>query len=264
MSENTTNKTALINLPELPESVDNALQNITDVPTKNMGQTFGDLWYLVFGGITQLADRKRMKYAHDLEIYKQELNAAIEQIPEDSKIEPSIQVAAQALENSKYCVSEPELRKMFVNLISSSMNSSTSRDVHPSFPEMIKQMSPLDANILMDFKKISAQPIARFVLNLANHTSKVLEDYLYFCPEGSHSYYYAASIASLQRLGLLSVDFTTWLADDSLYKNFYDWAYLKHLKKQYENNTNNQTVSVAKGICKLTPLGRNFISVCLP
>lgn len=262
MSDET--KFSLIDLPDIPDSVDNALQNLTDVPTKNVGQTFGDLWYLVFGGITQAADKKRMKYAHDLEIYNQELNAAIEQIPEDRKIEPSIQITAQALENSKYCVSEPELRKMFVNLISNSMNSRSTGKVHPSFPEMIKQMSPLDANILKEFKKSSSQPIAQFVLNLPSHTSRVLEDYLYFCTEGSHSYYYAASIASLERLGLLSVDFTTWLADDSRYKNFYDWSYLKHLKNEYENTTNNQTVSVVKGICKLTPLGRHFISVCLP
>lgn len=264
MSDEKTNKFPLIDSPEIPDSVDNAVKNLTDTLTKNAGQTFGDIWYLVFGGISHAADKKKMKYAHDLETYSQELNVAIEQIPTGEKVEPSIQVAAQALENSKYCISEPELRKMFVNLISNSMNSRTFREVHPSFPEIIKQMSPLDAEILSEFKKYSAQPIAKFLLVYPGGTSKVLEDYLYFCPEGSHSYYYASSISSLERLGLLFVDFNSCLSDDSQYNNFYDWAYLKHLKKEYENTATNQTVRVRKGVCKLTPLGRHFVDVCLP
>lgn len=58
---------SFINLPDLPASVDNAVKNLTDKPTQGIGQTFADAWYLVFGGITQAADKRRMKYAHDLE-----------------------------------------------------------------------------------------------------------------------------------------------------------------------------------------------------
>ena len=69
MSDNTTNKIWLINLPEMPESADNAIKNLTDAPTQNVGKTFADLWYLVFGGITQAADKKKMSYAVELEKY---------------------------------------------------------------------------------------------------------------------------------------------------------------------------------------------------
>lgn len=34
MSDESTNKIALVNLPDMPESVDNALTNLTDSPTK--------------------------------------------------------------------------------------------------------------------------------------------------------------------------------------------------------------------------------------
>ena len=86
MSENSQNKLGLINLPELPDSVDNAVKNLTDSPTKNMGETLGDLWYLVFGGISAKADKKRLAYAYDLEQYKNELSQSIEQIPDDKKL----------------------------------------------------------------------------------------------------------------------------------------------------------------------------------
>ena len=59
---------SLINLPDLPDSIDNAVKNLTDKPTQGVGQTLADVWYLVFGGITQASDKRRMKYAHDLEI----------------------------------------------------------------------------------------------------------------------------------------------------------------------------------------------------
>ena len=71
---------SFINFPDLPASVDNAVKNLTDKPTQGIGQTFADTWYLVFGGITQAAAKRRMKYAHDLELYKQELSQAISSI----------------------------------------------------------------------------------------------------------------------------------------------------------------------------------------
>ena len=61
-------------IPELPDSVDNALKNLSDAPTKSIGQTLSDAWFLVFGGISHQANKRRMKYAHDLEIYNYELS----------------------------------------------------------------------------------------------------------------------------------------------------------------------------------------------
>ena len=61
MSNETTNKFSLIGLPDVPDSVDSAVKNLTDETTKNIGQTFGDLWYLVFGGIKMcIRDRFHM------------------------------------------------------------------------------------------------------------------------------------------------------------------------------------------------------------
>lgn len=34
-------------IPELPDSVDNALKNLSDAPTKSIGQTLSDAWFLV-------------------------------------------------------------------------------------------------------------------------------------------------------------------------------------------------------------------------
>ena len=147
---------------DLSDSANNAVTNLTDSVTKNVGQTFGDIWYLVFGGISHAADKKRMKYSADLKIYEQELTQSINSIPADKYIEPSIQVTAQALENSKYCVESEVLRNMFVNLISGTMNKDYAGNTHPSFPEILKQMSPTDAYVIKEFQFSSRKPIVNY------------------------------------------------------------------------------------------------------
>ena len=57
---NTTNNNSLINV-ELPDFVDHVAENLTEQVTANAGQTFGDIWFLVFGGISQLAEKKKIE-----------------------------------------------------------------------------------------------------------------------------------------------------------------------------------------------------------
>ena len=45
MSKDTTNNFSVLNA-DFPESVDNALKNLTDLPSKNVGQTLSDCWFL--------------------------------------------------------------------------------------------------------------------------------------------------------------------------------------------------------------------------
>jgi len=143
MSEN---RKSLIDL--VPDSVDNAVKNITDKPTQNIGTTLADIWYLVFGGISQAAEKHKLRYSYALQEFENELKEKISKIPKDKLIEPDMQVVAPALESAKYCVDKQELRKLFSNLISSSMNIDYSKDVHPLFTNIIKQLSTTDATIL--------------------------------------------------------------------------------------------------------------------
>lgn len=148
MSEN---KKSLIDL--VPDSVDNAVKNITDKPTQNMGTTFADIWYLVFGGISQAADKRRLKYSYALQEFEMELEEKISKIPADKLIEPDMQIVAPALEASKYCIEKEELRHMFAKLIQNSLDSDFADKVHPSFAHIISSLSPVDAKILLSISK---------------------------------------------------------------------------------------------------------------
>lgn len=145
----------------MPESVDNVVKNLTDKPTATIGETISDCIYLVFGGISQKAALKRAKYAIELEHFKTELEDKLNAVPEDKRIEPNTQVICTALDNMRFCVEEEKLRDMFSSLIANSINSDKTNLVHPSYGEIIKQMTSLDASIFLWLSKQDFLPIMK-------------------------------------------------------------------------------------------------------
>lgn len=261
MSENTTNKIAFVNLPDMPESADNAIKNLTDAPTQNVGKTFADLWYLIFGGITHAADKKKMAYASDLEKYHQELTSSIDDIPESKLVDPSIQVTAQALETSKYCVSSEVLRKMFVNLISGSMNSDTYSLAHPAFPEILKQLSTTDALLLNDIfcSEQLSLPVARIGFkDDGNGYNTIYENV--FVPNAFSLPYgeYSLSLSSLERANLISIDYNVQINFDPAYDKLRQTP--EYLKVQ---EVSGASPHFGKGVLQLTSFGLSFCSICI-
>lgn len=135
-------------LSTLAEPISNATNNIVDKPTQNVGTTLADIWYLVFGGISQAAEKRKLKYSYALQEFENVLKEKINKIPEEKLIEPDIQVVAPALEAAKYCMEKSELKNMFVNLISSAMNKEKTNFVHPIFTNIISRLSSEDALLL--------------------------------------------------------------------------------------------------------------------
>lgn len=266
MSEETTNNFALVNFPELPASIDNAVKNLTDKPTRNIGEVFADIWFLVFGGLSHAADKRKLEYAHDLEKFRIELESKSETIPPERKMNPSIQVTAQALEDSKFCVQEPILREMFSSLISNSMDSDFQSDVHPSFSGMIKQMSPLDGKILQLFKNGPEEgfPLCDYHLEVSDGSYKVLKDFVFLEDPSLDIDASSKSLSSLLRFGLLDIPPLSMLlpeeGEDDHYQKFKETPLYQDLISMYAPNT----ISVSTKLIHLTPLGRSFVRVCIP
>lgn len=137
-----------INVSIVPEFVDKALENVLDKPSKEVGNTFGDIWYLILGGpIGHMAEKRKIKYAKYLQIYKEKIEMEINRIPAESRVEADIQIVGPALEASKYCAEKGELRDMFAKLIASSMNREKKDRVHPILCELLGRITPFDAVI---------------------------------------------------------------------------------------------------------------------
>ena len=196
-----------------------------------------------------------------MDAYKQKTLKEINSIPPDKVTEPNLQVTGQAIENSKFCIESDELTTMFSKLIAASMNSDTLSNVHPSFPEIIKQMSPQDAHLLLDFKKFSILPICNYKVSQKDLSFKtpLTDIYLNNLYLDTEPTYYSNSLSSLSRLGLINIDFVNFLKDE-FYAIYTNHPYYTYLQTTYGSDR----TSIQKGLAELTPLGKSFIKVCVP
>lgn len=261
MSENKTINTVLNT--DLPPSLDNALKNLTDQPSLTAGTILSDLLDLTAGQISYWAAKVRLKREFNLEKFREKLSASANKIPPEKLIEPSMRITVQALEDSKYCISEDELQDMFVSLIVNSINTDFCDYIHPSFSGIIKQMSSLDAKIIALFKNepIPGFPVCQYCMKLPGilGTPAISEHIFLEIPEGAITPN-SISLTSLSRLGLVTISYMEYLHDEALYEKFSTHPFYKNLEK----NCPFGKISIKKGIVRLTPFGESFVKVCIP
>lgn len=247
----------------LPESLDHSLENLSKPLTVNMGKTFGDIWFLVFGFISKAAEKRRIKQAIEYKKFKQETEARILNISPDDLKEPNIQIATQALEESKYCIEEEILRHMFSELIASSMMKSRESIVHPSFASILKQMSPSDAISLLRFKDSPELPLIKLTEPTpeSNGYRIIFSNVWERCDDLDSLNRSRSCLESLSRLGLIEISYLEYLTNTDFYDNLYTDK-LKELAYELAENADCE-LSMTQGYAKLTQLGINFIAcVC--
>lgn len=259
----------------MPTSIGDAAKSLTDplnkllVPlSSSIGSTLQDAWELVFGGFGTYVEKQRARRLRDLIEFKESLESKVAAIPEDQLCEPSLAIVGPALEASKYYFEEPELREMFANLISASMDSAKVSSVQPSFTEIVKQLSSLDAQNLACFRNSNRGrfPLAEYRIESKDSSYQVWQTNVFLSnPKEQDIKKQAISVAALSRLGLVNITFNRTFSDESLYSAFSittDFLYLVEAQKRVDPN--NKTVVAAKGQVYLTPLGEVFLDICLP
>lgn len=185
------------------------------------------------------------------------------QIPEEKLSEPEAYVAVPAIQQLSYCYDSEELREMYANLLASSMNIDTKYDVHPSFVDIIKQLTPDEAKLL---KKLSSQndyPLIDVVLRkkdggyvtLVHNFTNIAEN-VCDCPSEIFAY-----LDNFERLKLIAIPNGVYLITEALYKPLKEHVSIKGLLNRTVNE--GEKIEIEKGKFELTAFGKNFIKVCL-
>lgn len=255
------------------------LETATEPLAKRVGNTISSLWTIVFGNIDIYAEKKEFQRHLALQNFKDELELKVSSIPEEKLIEPPLHVLGPTLEASKYYFESKELRTMFTNLIASSINSDVIGKTHPAFVEVIKQLSPLDAQNIQLFLKQSPFPIVQYSLERKEGGRKFFQTNVFLeNPEAQDIELNASSITNLERLGLIRVCYQSFLVNDDSYKKFYDTDLFKSYTskiKEFNNQKANGTLlipkgfqdvhktDVQKGITDITPFGLSFLETCV-
>lgn len=193
------------------------------------------------------------------------LEKNLENVNPDKIVSPEPYVAVPAIQALSYSMESDELRNMYANLLAKSMHIDSKKYVHPSFSEIIKQLSPVDARI---FQKISDTQFFGIVDLVSEsdyskefdmYTSyNVLETNISGFNIASHQIQ-SASFDLLNRLGLINIQ------DDSLTDNY---VYSRiELSSEYQSlkklHTSEKNVTSKKKSFSITSFGSLFAKVCV-
>lgn len=187
----------------------------------------------------------------------------VSQIPEEKLTEPEPYVAIPAIQQLSYCYDSEELREMYANLLVSSMNTDTKYQVHPSFVDIIKQLTPDEAKLLKKLSKKNVFPLIDVRMNFptggyketVHNFTDVSED-VCDCPSNIFAY-----LDNFERLKLIDIKNDQHLANDDFYKPLENHPEIKEIMSQalpegYKHE-------IHKGLFELTAFGREFIKICL-
>lgn len=225
------------------------------------------------------AEKKRAKTEIDIQSYKEAIAQELIQIPEENIQEPQMSIVGPALEASRYYIEEEELRKMFAKLIASSMDKSKISITHPSFVEIIKQLTPLDAQILdLIINNNQTAPIGRIGIKYPNRGSRIHYDLLFslnsFMMGGEEqimgTQYTGPSLENLSRLGLVTNDYTKYMTDASEYTYIQKSVEymnvmndIQHLNKNLTDSDPKSSLVEQHGVTEISSFGKAFAYICL-
>ncbi len=182
-------------------------------------------------------------------------------VPEENIETPPTNIAGPAVEALRYTGHNEHLRELYASLLAMSMNKNTLEKAHPSFVEVIKNLSTEEALILEHFvnediyPKIDIQEILKdnkgHIIRFQNFTLfHELDSRLK--PNNIPTY-----LDNLQRLGIVEILKDEYLANDKLYEELQASKALLSLIKSIESK--GLEVNFRKGIISLTAFGKDFI-----
>ena len=187
------------------------------------------------------------------------------EIPEEKLTEPEPYVAIPAIQQLSYCYDSAELREMYANLLVSSMNTDTKSSVHPSFVDIIKQLTPDEAKLLRAIKdaasymplvdlQVQMGPRRGHVALLRNFTN--LGDNVCDNPQNICAY-----IENLDRLKLICILEDIHLMDKGHYIPLENAPYLlAHKEVHLEEG---HSFSIKQKSFYVTSFGKSFIHTCI-
>lgn len=248
---------------EFPELVNKTLEK----PAATLGDKISDLLEIVFGGITYSKEKLAYKRALNLEQFKKSLAEKVDQIPEANRIEPSESVVGPALEAAKYRIDTEELREMFSSLISASLDSEKVSSVHPAFVEIIKNLSPQDAEAVKHLSYLRDSHIVP-IISIDEKVMSIPNNCSHYCFLSDKYGFHEANtiISSLLRCGLIELNYV--FSKNTNFQGFtFDDMEVKFSELRGERNIGrnlDNPLTYKYGAICLTALGYEFAKICIP
>lgn len=261
---------------ELPnETIDKMYDDALHPVASEAGKTAGLLARSINAALAPL-EIWIIKREYNVKQVKAELEKSLSTINPEKIVSPEPYVAVPALQAISYCMSNEELCGLYANLLAKSMVTDTKDNVHPSFVEIIKQLSPNDALVFKDCSARNAIPAAQLSIVMAQKglhivgnlpTKRFVLELLFDIDIPSISEeQIRVSLDNLMRIGLLKLN-DIELTDGTSYSFVKSSKIYSELSKEFERlNSEEHTadhIQIDKKFISVTPLGSQFRSICI-
>lgn len=195
-----------------------------------------------------------------------ELKKKLSNISIENIITPDLTIAGPAVEAIRFSGHKPELRKLYAKLLATSMDKSISYLSHPSFVEIIKQITPDEAKLIKYFSITSILPIVSIQAEHINDYSSVIlvRHYSHFGLKAGCEYQDLITnyLDNLSRLELIKIKTDTSYKNEKYYDEFNTDVFLMDYLKRPQIDPD-YTYKLLKGNVALTDFGVQFIKACL-
>ncbi len=193
----------------------------------------------------------------------------LEHIDEDKIVTPEPYVAVPTIQALSYSMNSDELRNLYANLLAKAMNSEVKDFVHPSFVEIIKQLSPLDSLVFKTIMERKANPLINLIYGKCENpdipivtSSRTIATNISdidIAPTEAIS----LSIDNLVRQSLISIPENLSYEDEHIYDKILNSAFYKAQQEKYPEDSEGYTFSNQKLIIEKTNLGIAFYKICI-
>lgn len=193
---------------------------------------------------------------------KKLLAQKLEKVEYDKIVSPESYVAVPAIQAIAYSMNSEELRNLYANLLAKSMYIDTKELVHPSFVEIIRQMSPIDALIFKTIMGRAVNPMINLIMknekgNFITIVTNVTDINI------ASQELIGVSIDNLTKQNLLSVPDDGFYSDEKVYDSILQTEFYEKQKNLNRRTVDGFEFTYTKKMINKTNLGSLFYKVCV-
>lgn len=239
-----------------------ALNNLLEPSTYAIGQTLGALLYSVFQVPIKYGIIKRAEF----DKLAEEVSQKAKEIPEENRDDSKAGLMLKALEESKYQLNQEELRKMFAQLVASTLDNRKNQLISPRFATVLSQLSGDDARFLKFLATDkSGQLVYGYLIQRKEKYGKYkdLSRHMYNGPSiNQYSVLPQSSVDVLQSLGVVVASEATYPSNPKLDQE-YNRIEVAEKNLCQADSIQDQIIEFQHGHVTLTTFGYSFAQCIL-
>lgn len=193
---------------------------------------------------------------------KKLLERKLENVDPDKIVEPEAYVAVPAIQAISYSMNSEELRNLYANLLAKAMNSDTKDMVHPSFVEIIKQISPIDSLVFKTIMERGGNPLISLIYENEEKDNLTINmnitDINIASIESIN-----ISIDNLIKQSLITIPSGRYYIEENLYDQLLSSTQYKIAQQKFSSPPNGFKLTYKKGLIEKTSLGNAFYDTCV-